>query len=157
MNIRDNLLIDFEKEIDNVDFNDSQKCDNSYQLMYEQIIIQFKDRKSTDKSLKQQDIIYIIDVLNDTQLELRDAYFKIVEFLENKKCVMSSGKRKKYFYKITKDLGIYLMRALDMICEGNNTLDYYEIATSLGMCNSEALDFLDAYCDENGWIEEKGV
>lgn len=154
MKVRDSLYIDFNYECDNVDFNDKEACDKSYQLMNDQLHIQFEDKEKTDKSLTKKDIAYIVDVLNNTELELRDAYIIIYEFLREKKCIATRSQRHKYFYKrANNDLGIYLMRAIEQLHECSKR-DYMEIAADIGMCNSESLDFFDAYNDENGWTVE---
>ena len=154
MAIRESLYLDFKHECDNVDFNNEEKCDDSYQLMIEQLQIQFKNKKHNDKSLTQKDITYIKDVLNNLNLSLKEAYCEIVDFLCNRKCIKTYEQRHKYFHHRTnKDLGIYLIRAIEEIIKYSKS-DHMSVAADLGMVNSEALDFYDAFNDENGWTEE---
>lgn len=154
MKVRDSLYIDFNYECDNVDFNDKEACDKSYQIMNDQLRIQFEDKEKTDKSLTKKDIAYIVDVLDDTELELRDAYIIICEFLREKKCIATRSQRHKYFYKrVNNDLGIYLKRAVEILHTYNNW-SYGDIAADIGMSDKECSEFFEAYKDENGWITE---
>lgn len=67
---------------------------------------------------------------------------------------MNAEQRKEYFAeRLNNDACIYLMDAVSKIVELTDG-DYYDICRELGMCNSEALDFLDAYKNEEGWEDD---
>ena len=81
----------------------------------------------------------------------------VIILLGNENYKMTAEERKEYFYnRLNDDSGIYLMRAIDKIAELTDK-DHTEICADLGMCNSEMLDFLDAYNNEDGWIKEEEV
>ena len=73
---------------------------------------------------------------------------------------MTYNERKEYFKdRFNNDAGVYIMRLLDIIADltpkDDEQHDYwYEYCVKIGMCNSETLDFLDAYSHEDAWIEE---
>ena len=163
VNVRDIILSDFKHQLEITKFHSTEDSDNSYHYMLTQLEIHYKDKNKHDNSLTKRDIQYIKDVLDNVEdYTLKQAYENIIWFLEGYKCKMTYYERKKHFAKrLNKDAGIYLMEALSAISTGQisdanfeTAQDEYQIACNLGMCNSEALDFLDAYNYRDGWIEE---
>ena len=153
--VRDIVLSDFKHQLEITKFDDEQDSDNSYQYMMSQLDIHFKDKRKNDKSLTKTDVEMIKNILDNLDYSMREAYIRVISFLENSKCKMTYKRRRNYFStRFNNDPGVYLMNAIDLIASAQNN-DYYSIASKLGMCNSEALEFLDAYCHDDGWIEDK--
>ena len=156
--IRDIVLSDFEYQLEITKFYSTEDSDNSYHYMLTQLEIHYKDKNKNDNSLTKRDVQYIKDILDNVEAyTLKQAYENIITFLKAYKCKMTYKERQKYFAKrFNKDAGVYLMEALSIICnkQASTTGDYYQSACNIGMCNSEALDFLDAYNHPDGWIEE---
>lgn len=152
--IRDNLKLDFESELKH-DLTTKEKQDDSYQFMLYNLEQRWNEKRKNDRSLTKRDIAYIKTVLNDRDYTLEQAYDRIAWFLGGEKCIKTLEEREKWFLaRLNESSCIYLMRAIDLLYEATKQ-NHVDIATKLGMCNSEALDFLDAYKDEDGWVDEK--
>lgn len=151
--IRDDLILDFESELKH-DLTTKEKQDDSYQFILYNLEQRWNEKRKSDKSLTKRDITYIKTVLNNRDYTLEQAYSRIIWFLGGERCIKTLKEREKWFLAHLNEYScIYLMKAIDILHEKTGQ-DYMAIACDLGMCNSESLDFFDAYKDEDGWINE---
>ena len=71
MNARDRLIQALKNEIDNADFSE-EKQDDSYQNIITKITEIF--RTYPDNSLTLHDVVEVVNILDDLELPLKDAY-----------------------------------------------------------------------------------
>lgn len=89
----DNLIIEFRAELNLDGYGNAEWEDDSYQHMFDVVTC-----TQTDDSFSFADRLAVLDLMNDTHISLREAYFNALNFLEN--CT-----REENTYKLT--LAIY--------------------------------------------------
>lgn len=79
MNARDRLIEALQDEIDNADFSTEETQDDSYQYAITKITEIFKEYN--DDSLTLHDVVEVVNILDNLELSLKDAYENAVNFL----------------------------------------------------------------------------
>lgn len=82
MEARTELIIDLQAEMERADFSTEEGQDDSYQYTITRLTEVFKE--SEDDSLDLHDIVKIVNLLDDLELTLLDAYMSVIEYLEEK-------------------------------------------------------------------------
>ena len=72
MNARDWLIDALQSEIDNADFSTEETQDDSYQYAISKITEIFKE--CNYDSLTLHDVVEVVNILDDLELSLKDAY-----------------------------------------------------------------------------------
>ncbi len=72
MNARDRLIQALKNEIDHADFSTEETQDDSYQHIISKITEIF--RTYPDNSLTLHDVVEVVNILDDLELPLKDAY-----------------------------------------------------------------------------------
>ena len=72
MNARDWLIDALQSEIDNADFSTEETQDDSYQYAISKITEIFKE--CNDDSLTLHDVVEVVNILDDLELSIKDAY-----------------------------------------------------------------------------------
>jgi len=80
MNAKNELIDAIQSEIDNADFSNEETCDNSYQLFITKIDKIYK--ASTDTSLTIHDIVEVINIVDNLELSLIEAYQNAINYLQ---------------------------------------------------------------------------
>ncbi len=81
MNSKEQLIAALQDEIDNADFSTEETQDDSYQYAIIKITEIFKD---CDDTLDLHDVVKTVNILDDLDLVLKDAYEAAIQNLENK-------------------------------------------------------------------------
>lgn len=81
MNSKEQLIAALQDEIDNADFSTEETQDDSYQYAIIKITEIFKD---CDDTLDLHDVVETVNILDDLDLALKDAYEAAIQNLENK-------------------------------------------------------------------------
>ena len=82
MNLRDSLLIDIRYEIDNVDFRNTDACDNSYEYIRTNFLIDFRASNANDGSISKTEKEEILHILDDKNENLLNCYMKLIDYIE---------------------------------------------------------------------------
>lgn len=82
MTVKERLIADLYAELKSVDFNDDEACDDSYDLMLDQIHIQIAGRSCGDQSLTERDEDFLIAYLEAIGEDLKSAYVSMLKYLE---------------------------------------------------------------------------
>ena len=79
MNPKELLIAALQTEIDEADFSTEQRQDDSYQYVINQIIDIFKEHSD---EIALHTIIKIVNILDDLDVTLKEAYQNAIEFIE---------------------------------------------------------------------------
>ena len=77
-NWKEELVLDLKQEVEQTDFDDVKDLDNSYKNIKNRIAEYF--RKYEDMSIDV--VVDLVNILNNTSKDLRETYFRIIEYLE---------------------------------------------------------------------------
>ena len=77
-NWKEELVLDLKQEVEQTDFDDVKDLDNSYQNIKNRIAEYF--RKYEDMSIDV--IVDLVNILNNTDKDLRESYFLMIDYLE---------------------------------------------------------------------------
>ena len=80
MNAKNKLIDTIQSEIDNADFSNDETCDNSYQFFITKIDEIYKT--STDNTLTIHDIVEVINIVDNLELTLIEAYQNAIIYLQ---------------------------------------------------------------------------
>jgi len=80
MNAKNKLIDAIQSEIDNADFSNEETCDNSYQFFIIKIDEIYK--ASTDNTLTIHDIVEVINIVDNLELTLIEAYQNAIIYLQ---------------------------------------------------------------------------
>lgn len=72
----DSLILDFTAELNLEGFGDKSWEDDSYQYMFDTVTT-----AKLDDSFSFEDCLRVLDLMSDTSVSLRQAYFNVLEFL----------------------------------------------------------------------------
>lgn len=87
--VRDNLEADIMYELNEVDFSDNNKCDDSYNYIVDQLEIAYKpDKRKDDISLSCEGYNRIKEILDGDCTDLSAAYFRILDVLSEEEKAM---------------------------------------------------------------------
>ena len=83
MNARNWLIDALQTEIDEADFSTEKSQDDSYKYAITKITEIFRARP--DNSLTLHDVVKVVNILDDLELTLREAYVDAIEYLQKGK------------------------------------------------------------------------
>ena len=73
------LQLDITQELDEINFTSKSQVDDSYQNIKTRIEEYFAENKITI-----DDLVNLVGILNDTSLRLQDAYFNMLDYINEK-------------------------------------------------------------------------
>lgn len=82
MNLRDSLLTDIYHELDNVDFQNTTVCDDSYEYIRTNFLIDFNGKGASDGSICETEKQEILRILDDESDNLLNCYMKLIDYIE---------------------------------------------------------------------------
>ena len=85
MNLRDSLLTDIYHELDNLDFQNTTVCDDSYEYIRTNFLVDFNDKGVCDGSISKTEKEEILHILDDKSENLLNCYIKLIDYLEKNK------------------------------------------------------------------------
>ena len=85
MNLRDSLLTDIYYELDKVDFQNTAVCDDSYEYIRTNFLIDFNGKGASDGSICETEKQEILRILDDESDNLLNCYMKLIDYLEKNK------------------------------------------------------------------------
>ena len=74
------LQLDITQELDEINFTSKSQVDDSYQNIKTRIEEYFAENKITI-----DDLVNLVGILNDTSLRLQDAYFNMLDYINERK------------------------------------------------------------------------
>lgn len=74
------LQLDITQELDEINFTSKSQVDDSYQNIKTRIEEYFAENKITI-----DDLVNLVSILNDTSLRLQDAYFDMLDYINERK------------------------------------------------------------------------
>jgi len=79
MDSKNKLIEAIQNELDNADFSNEQSCDDSYQLFLTKTNEIYKS--TSDDSLDIHDIVEVVNILDNLELSLKEAYIEAIKYL----------------------------------------------------------------------------